>query len=651
MRESFDLSESCWMLTGTAPHSWQLGVSMEVGVKLNADIEAIPVKVPGSVQLALRDAGLLPDWNIGLNGRQCEWVENRQWIYSVKLPEKPEAGCRYVLCCKGLDHAGAILVNGQQAANFESAFVPYEFNITEFLNPGVENELQILFDLSPRYQGQFGRTADYTAQKPRFYYTWDWMPRMVQIGIWDSVTLEKRNGALLKSVAACADGESVTVRGAVDGSAGMLRIILKDDDQIVVKKEIPVSGEFSEALNGLDVEKWWPNGMGDQKLYRLTCELLDHGSQVQDRWSKNIGFREIDWLPCEDAPENADPWICSVNGDPVFLQGVNWTPILPNFADVKPEQYRTLIDLYRQMGCNFLRIWGGAALERELFYDLCDEAGLMLWQEFPLSSSGTESVPPNDEYSMNMLADAARSYIDRLQHHPSVVLWGGGNELNRSQTRSGMGGPCDLSEPLLQWFADLVEEFDPHRRFVATSPTGPSFNADEKNFGKGVHWDVHGPWKNPYDTFAEWEVYWEADDALLRSETGAAGASPAQLIQKYAGNVSPFPSAEDNPLWRRTSWWNDWTVFLKEFGREPESLEEFTEWSADYQARQLQVAARCCKERFPKCGGVVVWMGHDSFPCTANTSVIDFEQNPKPAFFALREVFLSYCRKPAEPVC
>lgn len=649
MKQVFDLSESRWTVTGTAPHTWQIGVSMEVGVQLNADVDAVPARVPGSVQNALREAGIIPDWNHGLNGRYCEWVENRQWIFSTILPETPESGYRYVLCCKGLDHAGLVLMNGERVAGFESAFVPHEFDITDFLKTDGDNELQILFDVSPRYQGQLGRTSDFTAQKPRFYYTWDWMPRMVQIGIWDDVVLEKRQASLFQSVSAFADESSLTVCGTVSGSADRLRIVLSDGDQVVVEKEHPISPSFRQTLQNLNVERWWPNGMGSQKRYVLTCELLNADRRVEDRWTKKIGFRNIEWLPCEEAPDEADPWICTVNGRSVFLQGVNWTPILSNFADTTPDQYKRLVELYREMGCNILRVWGGAALEKELFYDLCDEAGLMLWQEFPLSSSGRDSVPPADEHSLKWFADAARSYIERLQHHPSLVLWGGGNELNRNQSRKGMGAPCDLSEPLLRRFADLVETLDPTRRFVATSPTGPSFNADEKNFGKGVHWDVHGPWKNPYDTFEEWESYWQADDALLRSETGAAGASPAELIRTYSGGINPFPADERNPLWRRTPWWNDWPVFLKQFAREPESLEEFAEWSADYQAKQLRAAAQCSKQRFPKCGGIIIWMGHDSFPCTANTSVIDFEQNPKPAFFALREVFRSPVRKSVAP--
>ena len=134
--------------------------------------------------------------------------------------------------------------------------------------------------------------------------------------------------------------------------------------------------------------------------------------------------------------------------------------------------------------------------------------------------------------------------------------------------------------------------------------------------------------------------YWKADDSLFRSEAGCPGASPAVLIRKYAGGIEPLPATLDNPLWSRTSWWFDWPEFAKAHGREPSGLEEYVDWSQARQAEALSVAASSAKSRFPRCGGFIVWMGHDSFPCSANTSIIDFEGKLKPAATALGNIFL-----------
>jgi beta-mannosidase len=320
---------------------------------------------------------------------------------------------------------------------------------------------------------------------------------------------------------------------------------------------------------------------------------------------------------------------------------VNWVPLLPNFADIKEENYRSRIEQYKDLGINILRVWGGSTLERECFYDLCDEAGIMVWQEFPLSSSGIDNWPPEDEESIEEMAKITESYIKRRQHHVSLTIWCGGNELQGGHdgSKEGTGKPVDFNHPMMAWQKSVVGEYDPTRRFLATSPSGPMFYAEPQNFGKGLHWHVHGPWKaaGPLD---EWKEYWENDDSGFRSETGSPGTCSADMIRKYAGEYDPMPPRNENPLWRRTSvWWNERDQFVAENGREPQTLEEYVEWSQERQKEALCTALRACKNRFPSCGGFIIWMGHDCFPCIANTAIIDFEGNLKPAAIALREIF------------
>jgi beta-mannosidase len=299
---------------------------------------------------------------------------------------------------------------------------------------------------------------------------------------------------------------------------------------------------------------------------------------------------------------------------------------------VTEADYRKLLELYRDLGCNLLRVWGGASLETECFYDLCDELGLMVWQEFPLSSSGAENWPPEDERSIAEQTEIAESYIERRQHHASLIIWCGGNELFGER-------PVDLSHPLIARFARIVGRDDPTRRFLPASPSGPRFGASAADYGKGIHWDVHGPWKVEGPLRSWWVEYWRGDDSLFRSETGSPGASPADLIRRYAGEIDPMPATIDNALWARSTWWIEWPVFVAEIGREPASLEEYVAWSQDRQAKALSIAVKACKHRFPRCGGILIWMGHDCFPCCANTAIIDFEGNAKPAALALREIW------------
>ncbi len=655
MRTSYDLSRLKWRLSGIAPFLWQLPRTMELGLLPDTETGPVPASVPGSVQAALRAAGLLPDWETGLNARLCEWVENRHWIYEVQLPDSwlPPAGEPVRLHCGGLDHAGWVRVNGRLAGTFRNAFVPHTFDLAPHLQ-AEGNLLQVIFDCPPRWMGQFGHTSKMCDWKPRYNYSWDWIPRLVQIGFAGPVRLETGSGPALDHCRATAGFDPASATGSLNWQvgtvgAGQFRLVLRRGDRVIREERRPAGPDCRLEWAGLPVEPWQPNGLGNAELYEAEATLLDAGGQVLDERRYRVGFRQALWRACQAAPPAADPWLCVVNGIPLFLQGVNWTPIRANAADVGDEEYRRRLSLYRELGCNLLRVWGGAGAERPRFYELCDEYGLLVWQEFPLSSSGVENWPPDSPAAMAELAAVARSYVERLRHHACLLLWCGGNELQKDPDGNPTGGgrPVGLEHPLLAGFKRIVEELDPGRRFLPTSPTGPRFDARAEEFGLGLHWEVHGPWRCDGDPdAAAWRGYWDGDDSLFRGEIGCAGASSADLIRRYAGGLPVMPASVDNPLWRRFGWWIQWPDFVAALGHEPASLEELVDWSQDRQCRALVVAASACKRRFPRCGGFLVWMGHDAFPCTANTAIVDFDGNPKPAALGLAEVFRAAAGEP-----
>ncbi len=215
-----------------------------------------------------------------------------------------------------------------------------------------------------------------------------------------------------------------------------------------------------------------------------------------------------------------------------------------------------------------------------------------------------------------------------------MLLWNGGNELHERHA-DGYGVPMTTAHPLIGLLDRIVKENDPTRRFLPTTATGPRFNADAKDFGKGIHHNVHGPWKM-WGSMDAWREYWEADDSLFRAETGAPGTAPADLIRRWSGDYDPMPISGTNPVWRRpVDWWVEVAAFAQEHGRDPESLDEYVDWSQARQAEALTIAVGLTKARFPRIGGILLWCGHDCHPCPANTSIIDFDGNPKPAALAL----------------
>lgn len=621
-----DLSRLEWQLLGWRPNQWAMSASMETGADLLADVGPIPAAVPGSVQQALLDAGVIPDWHVGLNSRACEWIEHRHWEFRTVVPASTvPAGQQAVLHAQGLDYSGWILVDAKQVTRFKGALVPHRFDLTAALADGGEHRLSIVFDEPPREQGQLGYTSQSRYLKPRYPYSWDWCPRVVPVGAWDRLILRcgAANALEVASVRSILGEDNQTGRVDIvvdvagespeDAAAGPIQVVLRDGDQELARRSTQARpGRVQISLDGLPVEPWWPNGYGVGKTYRLEIEA-PLGTECW-RAARTIGFKRVEWLPCEGAAADAEPWVCVVNGTPIFLQGVNWVPPRACYHDSTEEEYRRLVELYRDMGCTLLRVWGGGILERELFFSLCDEAGILVWQEFPLSSSGLDNWPPEDPAVIEELVGIASSYIRRRSHHVSLLVWCGGNEL----FGGGAGGfgeasvPVDCEHPCIAALRDVVARDDPGRRFLPTSASGPWEWGSSDKFGTGLLHDVHGPWGfgQGSTNMEEWRNYWSRDDALFRSEVGMPGAHSLDMMKRYAGEADAWPPTAD--YWAHTSsWWRQWDRFRSDLEGLPrdEAMAAYIEATQREQAEAYAIAAKACKDRFPRCGGFVIWMG------------------------------------------
>ncbi len=641
----YEVSNLEWKLWGYRPNVWRMNFDFEKLSGTWAEIQGIDVSVPGSVRGALKKAGIVPDWNMGVKYNASEWVENRHWLYVTEIPDEWVSANNenIVLRCHGLDYKGIVMVNGKEAGQFNNAFIPYDFEIGKFLKE-TNNTLVFLFECPPENLAQIGWTSKITDWKPRFNYGWDWVPRIVQTGIWDKVQLISRaeDKAFFAEANIMTDARpeenvgKLTVKLAFNKrpQTGSVQFVLRDSNGKVVRKETVNAINRSVVINweNLNIERWYPNGMGSQPLYLFQISLMDESGVFVQKIERRIGFRHIKWLPCEGAVAQADPWICNVNNNSVFLQGINWTPIRPNFADLREEDYRRLLTIYKELGMNVIRVWGGGFPEKEWLYDICDEMGILVWQEFPLSSSGLDNYPPDGAREIINMDKIVRHYVTRLRHHASLLIWCAGNELYER----GDVAPITDKHPLIESMKMQVHALDPTRKFVPGSPSGPNIYADLSNYESGQNWDVHGPWKLPFrdDKQNMTDVYnfWAKDDALFHSEVGVPGAMSAEMIRKYAGKFNPLPANHSNPIWRTVNWWIDWEQYLSlHNGQAPSILEEYVDWSTQRQAQGLAIALEACKKRFPRCGGFIIWMGHDCYPCPVNTSIIDFEGNPKPA--------------------
>lgn len=658
--KSFDASNIDWKLWGYRPNYWRMNFDFEQFKGNWAEYSNIDMEIPGSVQMALKNAGIIEDWNVGLNSNKIEWIENRHWLIAGRIPDSWLSGKqeKTILECKGLDYKGTLMVNGKEAGKFENAFLPYSFDISGFLKES-NNTVVFVFECPPENLAQIGWTSQVKDWKPRFNFGWDWVPRIVQTGIWDKVYIHMGNAhsASLEQIQVIAGADKnkdlghLSIKANANALAlkGMVKVELTGSNGKKILEESFPAGDLStpKVWNKLAAKRWYPNGLGDQPLYELKLTLFDENGKESQVIEKRVGFRNLDWLPCKGAVAEAEPWICSVNNQSFFIQGINWTPIRPNFADLKEEDYRKLLKTYKDIGINTIRIWGGGFPEKDWLYDICDELGILIWQDFPLSSSGLENYPPEGEKEIYTVTQIVKHYVSRLHHHASLMLWCAGNELYER----GDVAPITDKHAMISSMKDAVLSLDPSRKFVPGSPSGPSIYADYSTYGKGINWDVHGPWNLPFTekdkTMNAVRDFWTRSDALMHSEVGVPGAMSAEMMNKYKGEYHVLPASVENPLWRNVNWWVQWDEYLADKGN-PQNLEEYINWSQKRQSEGVCIAVKASKDRFPACGGFIIWMGHDCFPCMVNTSLLDFEGNPKPAVNELSKILKdnSILRKP-----
>ena len=618
----WDLSGE-WELRGWRQNDWELGLTPERAKVSTPEIGPVPARVPGSVRGALLDASLVADPMVRQQSRLSEWIEHRHWTYRRALPIGIAGAIgdgRAILHCESLDYAGTVLVDETVIGEFTGTFTPHEFDITDAVCAG-GSALSIVFTTVPDGLGQNGWTTRIRDFKPRFSYGWDWTPRIVQTGIAAGLSLEVRATASLHDTRITTAGSTVTV-ALPEGIEAEVTITTS-------------AGELRQRGHGVlslvvdNPRPWGVRPDGKQGLYTVRVVGLADGQSIERR----VGFRTVEWRATDDAPVGAENWLCVVNGTPVFLAGVNWVPIRPDYADVTDAEYRSRLESYHAMGITLLRVWGGAGRERDAFYDLCDELGMLVWQELPLSSSGLDNEPPSDPEFIAEFTAIAASYALQLAHHPCLVMWSGGNELTAVTAPAVEGPPLDRTHPTLAAAEDALDVADPGRRFVATSPLGPRFDAHQSEFGHGLHHDVHGPWEFTGD-LEQWRGYWTADDAIMRSEVGVSGASSINLLRRY-DLLDASDKQALRQLWTHSSGW-----WLAEFDRDDTSdIAAWVDRSQERQAHMLEIAAQASLDRFPACAGFVVWLGHDTFPCAVSLALLDYDGAQKPAAKALGGVF------------
>ncbi|BCJ70664.1 beta-mannosidase [Catellatospora sp. IY07-71] len=600
--------------------------------------------MPGCVHTDLLAAGLIPDPYLDDNEDALKWIGQTRWTYETSFLWNGPEDDRIDLVCAGLDTVATISLNGTEVGRTANMHRGYRFDLRSALTPG-RNDLRLVFDSPYDYTAAMARQV---GSRPGAYdepynlirkmacnFGWDWGPTVVTAGIWQPIGLHSWSTARLAQVR-----PQVTVDGTTGLVAVHIDVERASTESLTVTAE--VGGVVGVATIGAgsigavlrlsvpDVRRWWPRGYGEQPLYPLRVVLASEGGRELDRWERRVGFRSVRIDTTPDA--HGTPYTLLVNDVPVFVKGVNW---IPDDAFVTRITRERLAERFRQAcaaNLNYLRVWGGGRYESEDFYDLADELGLMVGQDFLFACA---AYPEEEPFAAEVAAEA-REHVVRLASHPSLVTWTGNNE--NIWGFADWGWPEKLAGR--SWGAGFYHRLLPSI-VTALDPTRP--------YWPGSPWsgteDIH-PNDPAHGTMHIWDVWNQIDYTHYRdyiprfvAEFGFQ-APPAYATLRRA--LSDEPLAADSPGMRHHQKAMDGDLKLRR-GLDAHLPEprDFADWhylTQVNQARAIRLALEHFRSHQPVCMGAIVWQLNDCWPVTS-WAAIDGDGRRKPLWYALRDAF------------
>jgi beta-mannosidase len=519
----------------------------ESGYKMftEANAERLPAQVPGEVHLDLMRLARMPDPDISDNAREhCRWPEEHSWWYRTGFTPPPGflKNLRQQIIFEGIDFYGQIFVNGKLAGTTKDSFATFDLDVKRLLHEGA-NELVVRVTSGTELLPNEGRGAGFRdvysvrsfdqrrlLRKPAFSYGWDWCDPLPNIGLWRGVRLEGRTkvvihhlrlDTVIRNSDVSLDGEVIlenlhpwsefpcVLELQVDPPHGKPLIQRLDIDAMVGRTAVPC------RIHIPDAKLWWPNGMGEQPIYRLTARVLC-GADETDRQTESIGLRTIE-LDRSRLPDGTR-FCFKVNGKDVYCKGGNWAPADMIPARIDAGRYQRLVAEAKNAHFTMFRVNGVGLYESDDFYDACDRAGILVWQDFTFSCF---QYPDNDPDFLALVRNEAESVVKHLRHHPSLALWSGNNECLMGM--SDWWG-CDQTKPediggvriYNEILPDICRMHDPARPYCPGSPCGGA-NPNSETSGD-CHW---------------WYTFGNSGDITRRVRPEVVDECRARFVSEY----------------------------------------------------------------------------------------------------------------------
>lgn len=623
-----------------AQHDWTLRT---------AGHAPISATVPGEVHTDLLAAGRIPDPFDGDNETLLQWIGRTDWTYSLTFDWQPGPEARHDLVAEGLDTFATITLNGTEVARTANQHRSYRFDVTSLLRTG-SNELMITFaapvTAAEQAQAELGALPvsyqhPYNAvRKMAASYGWDWGPDLPGAGIWKPIRIESWDTVRLASVRPLASLEQTTgvlqVEAELEWLPGAEPVTIATEvgGQLITADLEPGTPTASLRVEVEDVDVWWPRGYGDQPLYPTAVRLC-HGDDVIDRFDARVGFRNISVALTPDA--RGTGFAITVNDEPIYVKGYNWIPDDAFLTRLDADRYRTSIMEAYDSGANLLRVWGGGIYESNYFYNVCDELGILVWQDFLFACAAySESEPLWSEVEAE-----ARQAITRLSAHPSLAVWNGNNENIWGYVAWGwrpqLVGKTWGNGYYRDLLPKLVEELDPRTFYSAASPFSycDYLHPNDQHNGTMHIWDV---WNQvDYSHYADYQPRFVSEFGFQGPPAWSTLTSVVhdQPLDPYGHQMLVHQKAADgnHKLERGLG------DHLPGWATEPEIAIDDWHWVTQLnQARAVRFGIEHFRSLAPLNTGAVVWQLNDNWP-VISWAAVDYAGIRKPLWYALEAVF------------
>lgn len=600
-----------------------------------------PATVPGDVHLDLLANKLIPDPFYRDNEGKLQWIEQADWEYRSTLQIAGDVlRHRHVeLVFEGLDSAADVYVNGQVVLHADNAFREWRADVKSALKAG-PNSVRILFPSPDKsaamvaakdpWRAKIGTEEKVYIRKPAYEYGWDWGPKFVTSGIWRPAHLETWDDARIAHVWLRQQGVSAAsahvnvvaqVMASQDGPA-KLTVSYGDGKQ---QKEMTQTAILRPGVNEItapvDIEHpdlWFPAGYGAQPIYKFHLRLTA-GNATADEADAKTGLRSL------ELRREPDQWGRSfefvVNGIPVYAKGADVIPFDSFPSRVTTKQYRQVLESARDANMNMIRHWGGGYYETQEFYDICDELGIMIWQDFMF---GNDWQPGTYDFKLQVEKEV-RYQIERLRNHPSIVLWSGNNETEAAFAwkRNGEQTPdvrLRMWQDYLTLFSGVIArvaaELDPERPYWPSSPSADYEETSPQYESGDIHeWTV---WHGRAD-FAEYETHFDR----FTSEYGFQSFPEMRTIEAFTTPEDRTSIFTPVMLVHQKNTAGNSIIhdYMLRYYGEPKDFASFLYASQVLQAEGVKVGAEHWRRIRPRNMGGLYWQLNDCWPVASWASL------------------------------